>query len=180
MLQNGCDYAGNDSPLNRPFANHGGCDGQIVTFRYVRTKIRIPGFICHHVIPNQVTDATAFGIFFGTMKSLGFSTDDFCANGMHLPCDEKTAAMTARPIHRGSHPQYNKLVAQHIAEIQKLPPVEAFIALNTLIGNLRSGLRFSSLGDLGFIDDSAKTSLARNLETIGILGAARIRVSRLP
>jgi hypothetical protein len=81
---------------------------------------------------------------------------------------------------RLGHPMDNKLVAQHIAEIQKLPPVEAYIALNTLIGNLRSGLRFSSLGDLGFIDDSAKTALERDLETIGILGAARILVSRLP
>jgi A nuclease family of the HNH/ENDO VII superfamily with conserved AHH len=166
--------------LNLPFANHGGRDEQMVTFRYVRAKIRIPGMICHHVIPNQVTDAAAFGIFFGTMKSLGFSNDDFCANGIHLPHDEKTAAMISRPIHRGGHPQYNRLVAQHIAEIEKLPPVDAYRALNVLIANLRAGLRVSSLGDLGFIDDSAKSALERDLETIGILGAARILVSRLP
>jgi hypothetical protein len=153
---------------------------EMVSFRYVRTKIRIPGFICHHVIPNQVTDAATFAIFFGTMKSLGFFADDFCANGIHLPCDEKTAVMTARPIHRGGHPLYNKMVAHHIAEIQKLPPAEAYLALDSLVANLRATLRCSSIGELGFMDDSAQSTLHRDLETIGILGGARILVSRLP
>ena len=152
----------------------------MVSFRSVRTKIKIPGFICHHVIPNQVTDAAPFAIFFGTMKSLGFFADDFCPNGIHLPRDEKTAVMTARPIHRGGHPVYNKMVAHHIAEIQRLPPVEAHLALTALVTNLRAGLRCSSISESSFIADAAQSALQRDLETIGILGSARILVSRLP
>jgi A nuclease family of the HNH/ENDO VII superfamily with conserved AHH len=153
---------------------------QRVSFRHVRSKIRVPGFICHHLIPHQVSDAQVFGIFFGMMKSLGFSVDDFCTNGMHLPCDEKTAFMIGRPIHRGGHPLYNKLVAEQIAQIQSLQPFEAHAALTALISSLRSALSISSLGELNLIENTDELALERDLETIGILGAARMKMPRLP
>ncbi len=153
---------------------------QMVSFRHVRSKIRVRGFNCHHIIPHQVSDAQVFGIFFGTMKSLGFSANDFCTNGMHLPCDEKTAYMIGRPIHRGGHPLYNKLVAEQIAQIERLPALEAYTALIALLSNLRSALCIANMGDLKLIDDQVEMSLKRDLEAIGILGIARMRMPRLP
>lgn len=153
---------------------------QMVSFRQVRSNIRMPGFNCHHIIPYQVTDALIFGLFFGMMKSVGFSANNFLENGMHLPCDEKTAYMIARPIHRGGHPLYNKLVAEHIGQIQHLPIVEARLALNALIFNLRSALSVSNLGDTDLIRSPMSLMLWRDLETIELVGVARMRMPRLP
>ena len=152
----------------------------MVSFRQVRSNIRMPGFNCHHIIPHQVTDALVFGLFFGMMKSVGFSADDFLANGMHLPCNEKTAYMTGRPIHRGGHPLYNKLVAEQIAQIQNLPILDAHLALIALISNLRSALSISNPGDLNSIRQPMSLMLWRDLETIEIIGAARMHMPRLP
>lgn len=153
---------------------------QIVSFRNVRSKIRITGFNCHHLIPKQIIEAQKFGIFFGTMKSLGFSPNDFCTNGMHLPCDEKTAYMIGRPIHMGGHPMYNQLVAQQIAEIEKLPILDALAGLRTLQSHLRSALSISNLSDLKLIRDPMGSALERDLEAVGLLGGARMRMPRLP
>ena len=158
----------------------GECDVQMVSFRQVRSNIRMPGFNCHHIIPHQVANALVFGLFFGMMKSVGFSADDFLANGMHLPCDEKTAYMISRPIHRGGHPLYNKLVAEHIAQIQNLPILEARAALNVLISSLRSALSFSNPLDLAIAREPMSHALWRDLETIEIVGAARMHMPRLP
>ena len=152
----------------------------MVSFRQVRSNIRIPGFNCHHIIPLQIAEAQAFGIFFGIMKSVGFSANDFLANGMHLPCDEKTAYMIGRPIHRGGHPQYNKLVAEHISQIQHLPILEARHSLNALIFNLRSALSVSHLGDTDLIRSPMSLMLWRDLGSIELVGAARMHMPRLP
>ena len=153
---------------------------QRVSFRQVRSNIRITGFNCHHIIPHQVANALVFGMFFGMMKSIGFSADDFVANGMHLPCDEKTAYMIGRPIHRGGHPLYNKLVAEQIAQIQHLPILEARLALSALISDLRSALSISNLGNINLIRQPMSVMLWRDLETIELVGAARMHMPRLP
>jgi hypothetical protein len=158
----------------------GGCDVPMVSFRHVRSKVRLAGFNCHHLIPHQVTEAQVFGIFFGTMKSVGFTSNDFCTNGMHLPCDEKTANMIGRPIHRGGHPVYNKLVAEHIADIEKLPVFEALTALNALQSSLRSALSLSNTSAQTHIRNPMNSMLMRDLESIDILGGARLRMPRLP
>lgn len=152
----------------------------MVSFRQVRSNIRIPGFNCHHIISHQVANALVFGLFFGMMKSVGFSADDFLANGMHLPCDEKTAYMISRPIHRGGHPLYNKLVAEQIAQIQHLPILEAHFALSVLISNLRSALSISNLGDANPTREPMSLMLWRDLESIELVGAARMHMPRLP
>ena len=152
----------------------------MVSFRQVRSNIQTPGFNCHHIIPHQVTDALVFGLFFGMMKSVGFSADDFIANGMHLPCNEKTAYIIGRPIHRGGHPLYNKLVAEQIAQIQNLSISEAHLALIALISNLRSALSISNLDDLTSIRKPMSLMLWRDLESIEIIGAARMHMPRLP
>ena len=152
----------------------------MVSFRQVRSNIRIPGFNCHHIIPHQVSNALVFGLFFGMMKSVGFSADDFLANGMHLPCNEKTAYMIGRPIHRGGHPQYNKLVAEHIAQIQEMPILEARLALNALIFDLRSMLSISNLGHANPNRNPMSIMLWRDLESIELVGVARMHMPRLP
>lgn len=152
----------------------------MVSFRHVRTKVRLSGFNCHHLIPKQVIEAQEFCIFFGTMKSVGFAPNDFGTNGMHLPCDEKTAYMIGRPIHRGGHPMYNKLVAEQIFTIEKLPVIEAFLALNALQSHLRSALSISKMQNLNLVRNPMGTGLERDLETVGLLGAARMRMPRLP
>lgn len=152
----------------------------MVSFRQVRSNIRMPGFNCHHIIPYQVTDALIFGLFFGMMKSVGFSANNFLENGMHLPRDEKTAYMIGRPIHRGGHPQYNKLVAEQIAQIQHLPILEARLALSALISNLRAALSISNLGETTLTREPMSLMLWRDLETIELVGAARMHMPRLP
>lgn len=152
----------------------------MVTFRRVRSMIQMPGFNCHHIIPHQVANALVFGLFFGMMKSVGFSADDFLANGMHLPCDEKTAYMIGRPIHRGGHPLYNRLVAEQIAQIQHLPVLEAQLALRALIFNLRSALSIASLGDTTLTREPMRLMLWRDLESIELVGIARMHMPRLP
>jgi A nuclease family of the HNH/ENDO VII superfamily with conserved AHH len=152
----------------------------MVSFRQVRSNIRMPGFNCHHIIPHQVANALVFGLFFGMMKSVGFSSDNFLANGMHLPCDEKTAYMIGRPIHRGGHPQYNKLVAEQIAQIQHLPILEAQLALIALISNLRSALSISNLADASSARKPMSLMLWRDLETIELVGVTRMHMPRLP
>jgi A nuclease family of the HNH/ENDO VII superfamily with conserved AHH len=152
----------------------------MVSFRQVRSNIRIPGFNCHHIIPLQISEALVFVMFFGTMKSVGFSANDFLANGMHLPCDEKTAYMIGRPIHRGGHPLYNKLVAEHIDQIQEMPIWEARLALSALILNLRSALSISNLGDPNLKRKPMSLMLWRDLESIELVGVARMHMPRLP
>ena len=152
----------------------------MVSFRQVRSNIRMPGFNCHHIIPHQVSNALVFGLFFGMMKSVGFSADDFHANGMHLPCNEKTAYMIDRLIHRGGHPQYNKLVAEHIARIQDMPILEARLALNALIFDLRSALSISDLADTNLTRKPMSIILWRDLESIELVGIARMNMPRLP
>ena len=152
----------------------------MVSFRQVRSNIRIKGFNCHHIIPLQISEAQAFGMFFGIMKSEGFSANNFLANGMHLPCDEKTAYMIGRPIHRGGHPQYNKLVAEHIARIQDMPILEARLALNALIFDLRSALSISDLADTNLTRKPMSIILWRDLESIELVGIARMNMPRLP
>ena len=152
----------------------------MVSFRQVRSNIRIPGCNCHHIIPLKIADAQMFCMFFGMMKSVGFSANDFLANGMHLPCDEKTAYMISRPIHRGGHPQYNKLVAEHIAQIQEMPILEARLALNALIFDLRSALSISGLGHADPKRKLMSLMLWRDLESIELVGVARMYMPRLP
>lgn len=151
----------------------------MVSFRQVRSNIRIQGFNCHHIIPLQIAEAQAFGVFFGKMRSVGFSSNDFLSNGMHLPCDEKTAYMIGRPIHRGGHPQCNKLVAEHIAQIQDMRILEGRLALNTLIFNLRSTLSISDLGHASPNRNPISLMLWRDLESIELVGAARMHMPRL-
>jgi hypothetical protein len=159
---------------------HGGYDVQRVSFRQVRSKIRLPGFNCHHLIPQQVIEAKELSIFFGTMKSVGFNPNDFCTNGMHLPSDEKMAYVIGRPVHRGGHPMYNKLVAEQIACIEKLPVSDALLALNVLQSSLRTALSLSSKGARSPIRNPMNSTLLRDLESIDILGGARLRMPRLP
>ena len=88
--------------------------------------------------------------------------------------------MIGRPIHRGGHPLYNKLVAEQIAQIQHLPILEARLALSALISDLRSALSISNLGNINLIRQPMSVMLWRDLETIELVGAARMHMPRLP
>ena len=80
----------------------------------------------------------------------------------------------------GWAPLYNKLVAEQIAQIQHLPILEAQLALKALILNLRSALSISNLANTNSIRKPMSLMLWRDLETIELVGTARMRMPRLP
>jgi A nuclease family of the HNH/ENDO VII superfamily with conserved AHH len=108
--------------------------------RDMRMRWRIEGFQCHHVIPTQIIDKPPFERFFLNLQIFGFDPDDFETNGMHLPCPEQMAVIVGKPLHRGSHPQYNKLVAEHIAVLSPMPPAQAYVHVRVLQRQLRKAL----------------------------------------
>ena len=75
---------------------------------------------------------------------------------------------------------YNKLVAEQIAVIAKLPARDAIVALNILQSHLRSALSLSNLGELKLLRDPMGSALERDLETVGLVGNLRMRMPRLP
>ncbi|MGL5839407.1 MAG: AHH domain-containing protein, partial [Sphingorhabdus sp.] len=82
----------------------------MATFRAVRSRVRINGFHCHHLIPIEVVERRVFAKLFGSVRTEGFDPNDFQSNGMHLPNTEKQAAIFRMPLHRGPHPRYNEMV----------------------------------------------------------------------
>ncbi|MCC6477614.1 AHH domain-containing protein [Sphingorhabdus sp.] len=111
------------------------------TFREVRTRVRITGFQCHHLIPLEVCSMASFSRFFLRMRAFGFVPNDFEANGMHLPSSEKLAEIFRLPLHRGPHPIYNSMVAERLAQIEMLGDAESCMQLRLFVLGLRRGLR---------------------------------------
>ncbi|VAV90356.1 hypothetical protein MNBD_ALPHA04-740 [hydrothermal vent metagenome] len=79
-----------------------------------------PSYQRHHLIPLQVRS------MFDLTESLDpgsrneLCLDDFANNGLLLPCEEREAMRTGRPLHRGPHPRYNILVMERMANIFRL------------------------------------------------------------
>ena len=111
------------------------------TFRDVRARFQINGFQCHHLIPVEVSNMTAFRPFFVKLRSHGFDPDNFQSNGMHLPCREKMAQAFGLPLHRGPHPAYNQMVAERLSAISVMSEHESCTQLTKFLKDLRAGLR---------------------------------------
>jgi hypothetical protein len=114
------------------------------SFRDVR-KIRPVGFHCHHLIPIEVMEKPSLAIAIGMARSAGFDPEDFEANGMLLPSTEWNAACFGLPMHRGSHPLYNALVAERIGSLAIQTPDELRVQFHHLQRALKQGLRRRAL-----------------------------------
>lgn len=150
------------------------------SFRQMRSKVRLPGFHSHHIIPRQVVERQAFARFFGNVRSLGFLPNDFSTNGIYLPCTEELAEVFALPLHRGSHRLYNELVSEHVARLATLPVQQSLRGLGELQTDLRQALRRSGKGKINLIRNPMRSDLERDMENIGLLGDLRARIVRIP
>jgi A nuclease family of the HNH/ENDO VII superfamily with conserved AHH len=115
------------------------------SFKTMRNRFRLAGFHCHHLIPLQLVEQQSFAILFGNLRAHGFDPHSFDTNGMHLPCTEKLAVAFALPLHRGAHPHYNQMVANHLARIAALSTDDALAQTRMLQKLLKQGLRRSDM-----------------------------------
>jgi A nuclease family of the HNH/ENDO VII superfamily with conserved AHH len=113
----------------------------MVSFREMGLKCKIDGFHRHHVIPLEIVEKPSFSIMFGHLRAIGFDPHDFGTNGMHLPCTEQMAIVFGLPMHRGSHPLYNDVVATRVAQIANLSVGDAYLSIRILQRALRQNLR---------------------------------------
>jgi A nuclease family of the HNH/ENDO VII superfamily with conserved AHH len=112
-------------------------------------RVRPQGFHCHHIIPIEVVQKRSLAIIIGKARSVGFNDDDFETNGMLLPSVVRNAVSFRLPLHRGSHPQYNALVAERISGMNWLSPRETKARLFQLQSTLKYGLRLPASNLLG-------------------------------
>ena len=125
------------------------------SFREMGMKCKIEGFHRHHIIPLEVVERPTFSVMFGHLRAIGFDPHDFGTNGMHLPCTEKMAIVFGLPMHRGSHPLYNAVVATRVAQIVCLPVGDAYSSMRLLQRVLRKNLRQGrTLQPLGLTDNA--------------------------
>lgn len=83
----------------------------------------------------------SLAITIGSARAGGFDPDDFLSNGMFLPSLERNAISFRLPLHRGPHPNYNRLVAERISELAHCTPSDLPLALSGLQKGLYVGLR---------------------------------------
>jgi len=112
-----------------------------VSFREVRSRFRVAGFHCHHVIPIEVVEMPSLAVLFGHVRACGFNPNDFTSNGTHLPSTEQQAAAFGLPLHRGGHPRYNEMVAELVSPLVRMDPPHALVALRQVQYRLRTALR---------------------------------------
>ncbi len=113
----------------------------MLSFREMRRRSHPVGFDCHHLVPVAVIERRSLAITFGKLRSGGFEPQDFITNGMHLPNQDGLALIFNLPLHRGPHRQYNDMVAERIAGLERLPTREMLFQVHGLQRALRSGLR---------------------------------------
>jgi A nuclease family of the HNH/ENDO VII superfamily with conserved AHH len=113
----------------------------MLSFREMRKKSHPTGFDCHHLIPIAVIERRSLAITFGKLRSVGFEPQDFATNGMHLPNKEVVAIAFDLPLHRGPHRHYNEMVAERIAQLDRLPARAMLFQVHALQCALRQGLR---------------------------------------
>ena len=105
----------------------------------------------HHLLPLQLLSQHCFGPMFDAIGANHVGFDDFRKNGLLLPATEVAAVSTGRPMHRGPHGIYNKMVIERVGCIeadwseQKLSDTQAaleqaLMRLELLQGALRRRL----------------------------------------
>jgi A nuclease family of the HNH/ENDO VII superfamily with conserved AHH len=150
------------------------------TFRTMRSKKPVEGFNLHHLVPNQIIRSSSFSDFFEKLYFIGFDPNDFATNGMYLPVIESNAAAFQLPLHRGPHPKYNGLVAEHVSMLTRLAPDKALSSIYALQNDLRAALRFSQDTGIPLLRNPMNNLLEHDLGVIGILGDERCRTTRIP
>lgn len=113
----------------------------MLSFRRVKSRVKIPGFHCHHLIPVEIVEKAAFRGLFSKIGEIGFDYDSFEQNGMYLPCTEENAAAFRLPLHRGPHPVYNQLVSERVATLENLSAVCQLHEMFRFQSELRLALR---------------------------------------
>ncbi len=73
----------------------------------------------HHLIPLQIGSDIGAQLNIVTLGPSSYLLNDFHANGIVLPGDERTAIRDRLPMHRGPHPHYTELVAKRVRHIVK-------------------------------------------------------------
>ncbi len=106
-----------------------------------------PGFQRHHLIPVNLIRHRAFERLFLSVCSAGFDARNFVTNGVLLPATEVMVERTGLPLHRGPHPQYDRLVAECLNELTigmtrntAICPISVYRWLSELQGLLRRAL----------------------------------------
>lgn len=151
----------------------------MVSFRQMRSRFKVDGFHCHHLIPRQVADHRHFAAMFGSLKAAGLNLDNFAENGTHLPYSEHFAEIFKLPLHRGGHPHYNSMVSAHIAKLIHLPIYDALSEVRMLQFNLRMGLRWSGSIVKTVPRHPMSTELATDMEILGLLADRRAKIVRI-
>lgn len=73
----------------------------------------------HHILPCQLAKRRDFQSFLNDAGGAKVVLGDFRTNGLLLPSSEIAALHSGLPLHRGPHPQYNELVTQRVAGIER-------------------------------------------------------------
>lgn len=151
----------------------------MISFQSVRTRYRIMDFDFHHLFPRQLIDAGSFAKFFGNSGSVRIEPDDFSCNGMHQPTTDEMAQMFALPLHRGPHPRYNGMVAEHIESLRCLDPHDALVEISPFQIHLRTSFRKFAACDIELKRSPMSATLAEDFEAASRLAMLRGSWSRL-
>ena len=92
-----------------------------IPFRSIN-RIGAPGYISgmqrHHLVPLQALSAARYSGMIGVLGRARLGLDDFCCNGVLLPCTEIASGRFFLPLHRGPHSRYNELVFERLGNIE--------------------------------------------------------------
>ena len=78
-----------------------------------------PGLQKHDLLPVGLLRRPSLKRFFDRLDWQADGLDDFRANGLLLPCRERTVLRLGLPLHRGPHPRYSELVWQRVGQIER-------------------------------------------------------------
>jgi A nuclease family of the HNH/ENDO VII superfamily with conserved AHH len=77
------------------------------------------GWVRHHVHPIQCLRDAMLAPFLLAMRDEGFHIDDFETNGVLLPALPSQSILSGKPLHLGSHPNYNVQMIGELNAIRK-------------------------------------------------------------
>lgn len=78
-----------------------------------------PSLQRHHLLPRQLLGKSCFGPFFRSLGHERIGFHDFRRNGLLLPAREEAVRRLALPLHRGPHRDYNAMVIERVARIER-------------------------------------------------------------
>ena len=78
-----------------------------------------PSLQRHHLLPLQLLSERCFATLFRWVGRANIGFDDFRANGMLLPAEERASIRLGLPLHRGPHKAYNDMVIERVGRIEE-------------------------------------------------------------